>query len=107
MIEYLDFGSAVVTGWPDVEYIAFIPICVVNLIEPVGSGVEEVFGVHNIIKDGIDVNIGGEIDNFDVNHFEHSGIEDIEVLKIKFIILFWVDNLCSWELVLPEYSELL
>lgn len=61
MVIYFNLGSTIVAGGLYVEHIAFVPICIVNLIELFGTWIEEIFGVHYVSQEGIHLYVGWEV----------------------------------------------
>lgn len=64
MIVDLDFVVTVSAGGSYIQDIAFVPVRVINFVELVFARKEEVSGVHDIFEEGIDGDVGGQVDDF-------------------------------------------
>lgn len=71
MVEYFDLAATVVTSRFNVENITFIPISIIDFIQFVIARIKQVFGVHNIIEEWIDADVGGKVDDFDLDHLQY------------------------------------
>ncbi len=60
----LDFLGTVSASGSYIQNIAFVPIRVIDFIEFVFPRIEEVSGVHDIFEEGIDGDVGGQVDYF-------------------------------------------
>jgi hypothetical protein len=107
MVVYFYLGSAVMAGRLYIEHISFIPVSVVDLVELVGARVEQVLSVHDVPQEGVYLYVGGQIDYLHLDYLELGSIEEVEVLKVEFIVHLRVYYLSFGELVLPEEPQLL
>jgi hypothetical protein len=107
MIIDLNLGVAISACGFDVEHVPLIPIGVVDLVEPIIAGVEQILGVHDIVEDGIDLDVGWQIDYLNVHQFQLPSFYHVEVFEVKLVVLLWIDDLGLRELVLPKDPQLL
>lgn len=107
MVVYFYLRSAVVAGRLDIEHISFIPISVVDLVELVGARVEQVLSVHDVPQEGVYLYVGRQVYYLHLDYLELGSIEEVEVLKVEFIVHLRIYYLSFGELVLPEEPQLL
>lgn len=64
MVVNFDFCTTIPTCGSNEEYVTLVPIGVIYLTESILAGVKQIFGVHNVIEERIDFDVGGQIYNF-------------------------------------------
>ena len=102
-----DLGGTVPADGLDEEDITAVPVGVVDLVEAIFSREEKVLGVHNVVEQGVDRDVGGQVDDEDVDQLQGGRVDPVVVLQVELVVLVGVDYLHLRPLVLPEDAELL
>ncbi len=75
------------------NHIALPPRGVINLIHSIIPRIQQIPCVHDIIQPGVDSDIGGEVDDFDVDLLEVGAGDGVGVLDVEGVGDVWVEDL--------------
>lgn len=105
MVHYLDHGvvaSTALTIALHNKYITLPPFGVIDLIDHSHPRIQEILGVHDVIKPWVDFDVGWEVDDFDVDLFEVGVGGGVGVVEVEGVGDVGVEHLGEGELVLAD-----
>ena len=82
------------------------PRRVVDLIDMVRPRIEQILSVHDIIKPGVDFDIGWQVDNFDVDLLQVGPGRGIRIVQVKRVGNIGVEYFGERLFILPEDVQL-
>lgn len=109
VVKYFDdrvLASAAFTVTLHNQNIPFPPRRVVDLIDMVRPRIEQILSVHDIIKPGVDFDIGWQVDDFDVNLLQVGPGRGVRVIQVKRVRNVGVEYFGKRLFILPEDVQL-